>query len=61
MRSSRPSWTWPLETVPSGACDQAVLEHFDAYMNPSETWFSRTFPDLAGQTIAYFSAEFGLH
>ncbi|HNS03833.1 MAG TPA: alpha-glucan family phosphorylase [Anaerolineae bacterium] len=40
---------------------QAVLERFDAYMNPAETWFSRTFPDLVGQTIAYFSAEFGLH
>lgn len=40
---------------------QAVLARFDAYMNPAETWFSRTFPDLAGQTIAYFSAEFGLH
>ncbi len=40
---------------------QAVLARFDAYMNPAETWFSRTFPDLARQTIAYFSAEFGLH
>jgi starch phosphorylase len=40
---------------------QAVLGHFDTYMNPAETWFSRTFPDLADQTIAYFSAEFGLH
>ncbi|HSN74202.1 MAG TPA: alpha-glucan family phosphorylase [Anaerolineae bacterium] len=40
---------------------QAVLARFDAYMNPAETWFSRTFPDLAGRTIAYFSAEFGLH
>lgn len=40
---------------------RAVLARFDAYMNPQETWFSRTFPDLADQTIAYFSAEFGLH
>jgi starch phosphorylase len=40
---------------------QAVLDRFDAYMHPAETWFSRTFPDLAGRTIAYFSAEFGLH
>ena len=40
---------------------QAVLDRFDAYMHPAETWFSRTFPDLAGHTIAYFSAEFGMH
>lgn len=38
-----------------------VLAKFDAYMNPTETWFSRHYPDLASQTIAYFSAEFGLH
>ena len=40
---------------------QAVMARFDAYMNPSETWFSRHYPDLAEKTIAYFSAEFGLH
>lgn len=39
----------------------AVLASFDAYMNPDGTWFSRTFPDAATKTIAYFSAEFGLH
>jgi glycogen phosphorylase len=47
--------------APYAARYQAVLARFDAYMNPAETWFSRTFPDLTGQTIAYFSAEFGLH
>lgn len=40
---------------------QAVLARFDAYMHPTDTWFSRTFPDLVNHTIAYFSAEFGLH
>jgi starch phosphorylase len=40
---------------------RAVMAEFDAYMNPEETWFSRNFPELADQTIAYFSAEFGLH
>ncbi len=40
----------------------SVLHDFDRYMHPStETWFSRTYPELANKTIAYFSAEFGLH
>ncbi len=41
----------------------AVLAAFDRYMHPQpeETWFSRTYPQLADCTIAYFSAEFGLH
>jgi glycogen phosphorylase len=38
-----------------------VCADFDAYMQPSSTWFSQTFPDEAAHTIAYFSAEFGLH
>jgi len=41
----------------------SVLSNFDAYMQPPqhETWFSRTYPKLTNRTIAYFSAEFGLH
>jgi len=41
----------------------SVLHSFDGYMHPREheTWFSRTYPDLTNQSIAYFSAEFGLH
>ena len=27
----------------------------------SPRWFQKQFPELAGKTIAYFSAEFGLH
>ncbi|MFI5272936.1 MAG: alpha-glucan family phosphorylase [Ktedonobacterales bacterium] len=40
---------------------ERVLAAFDAYMHPESTWFSRTYPGDAGKTIAYFSAEFGLH
>ena len=41
----------------------SVFSDFDAYMHPraNETWFSRTYPELIHRTIAYFSAEFGLH
>src|SRR4029079_1571155 len=39
----------------------AVFAAFDAYMQPEDTWFSRTHPHAANKTIAYFSAEFGLH
>src|SRR5262249_20519489 len=38
-----------------------VLAAFDAYMQAEETWFSATYPQYTGRTIAYFSAEFGLH
>jgi len=38
-----------------------VMAEFDAYLSSSETWFSKSFPDLVGKTIAYFSMEFGLH
>jgi starch phosphorylase len=41
----------------------SVLEDFDRYIHPraEETWFSHTYPEFADRTIAYFSAEFGLH
>jgi glycogen phosphorylase len=38
-----------------------VMAEFDRYMGASDTWFARTFPDAHSETIAYFSAEFGLH
>ncbi len=38
-----------------------VMRHFDAYMKGEDTWFTRTYPDLNNETIAYFSFEFGLH
>ncbi|NOZ72905.1 MAG: glycosyltransferase family 1 protein [Chloroflexi bacterium] len=40
---------------------EKVLTAFDAYMHPESTWFSRTYPQHKDDTIAYFSAEFGLH
>lgn len=38
-----------------------VMAAFDNYLNARETWYSRTYPDGAGHTMAYFSTEFGLH
>lgn len=38
-----------------------VMSAFDAYMKAEQTWFGQTHPELQGQTIAYFSMEFGLH
>jgi starch phosphorylase len=38
-----------------------VLGAFDRYMSTSNTWFAQTYPSARDQTIAYFSAEFGLH
>lgn len=41
---------------------QAVLADFDAYMDPqANTWHRRTYGDRDPATIAYFSAEFGMH
>ena len=38
-----------------------VLAAFDAEQGEQTTWFREKFPDLHGKTIAYFSAEFGIH
>ena len=38
-----------------------VLIEYDLYMRDDQTWFARTFPDHTQDTIAYFSAEFGIH
>jgi starch phosphorylase len=37
-----------------------VMSAFDDYMAPATTWFTENHPDVKG-TVAYFSAEFGLH
>jgi len=41
----------------------AVMESFDRmqHMQQGETWLARNRPELVGKTVAYFSAEFGLH
>jgi len=38
-----------------------VLMTFDRALAANDTWFSLKHPKLASQTIAYFSAEFGVH
>lgn len=37
------------------------MRSFDEYMNRSETWFSKTYPNMDDHLIAYFSMEYGLH
>ena len=39
----------------------AVLKAYEQYMSRDGTWFSRQYPQWNDLTIAYFSAEFGLH
>ncbi|MFQ5610793.1 MAG: alpha-glucan family phosphorylase [Anaerolineae bacterium] len=38
-----------------------VMTGFDEYQVFDKTWFAQTYGDKAGKSIAYFSAEFGLH
>jgi starch phosphorylase len=38
-----------------------VMMAFDRCLEAGETWFTENYPHLAGETIAYFSAEFGVH
>jgi starch phosphorylase len=38
-----------------------IFRAYDQYMNPQETWFTRTYPNLLHRPIAYFSMEYGLH
>ena len=38
-----------------------VFAEFDAYIDGKSTWSLRTYPELAGRPVAYFSMEFGLH
>jgi starch phosphorylase len=39
----------------------AVLVEFDRSTARRNLWFTQAFPDLNGELVAYFSAEFGLH
>ena len=39
----------------------AVLKLFDHYRENGQSWFKSRYTELADVTIAYFSAEFGLH
>lgn len=38
-----------------------VMREFDRYMQEKDTWFSKTYPELKDELMAYFSFEFGLH
>ncbi len=58
----------PQSTLDEAAADPTFLRHYDGIMLAFDrclaakgTWFTEKYPDLAGETIAYFSAEFGLH
>jgi glycogen phosphorylase len=39
----------------------AVMADFDGYVGSKDTWFTRHYPNVQGKTVAYFSAEFGMH
>lgn len=38
-----------------------VMETFEEYLLAELTWFKATYPYAEGETVAYFSAEFGIH
>ncbi len=38
-----------------------VMKKFDEYLRAETTWFDATYPYAEGQSVAYFSAEFGIH
>ncbi len=38
-----------------------VFARFDAYMNSTDTWYSRTYKETCECKTAYFSMEYGLH
>jgi starch phosphorylase len=61
-------WLMPRTMLEAAASDPAFLQLYDraiaaldAARAARNTWWSNTFPALAGQSIAYFSAEFALH
>lgn len=58
----------PPARLEAAAANPAFLRHydgllldFDKCMSGKGAWFAEKYPHLAGHTIAYFSAEFGLH
>jgi starch phosphorylase len=60
-------WQISQERLEQAARDDAyiaqlcrVMDSFYVYQN-SRTWFDEAYPTEKGKTIAYFSAEFGLH
>jgi len=60
--------TIPREQIEVAATDPEFLRVYDLAIEALElaraahnTWWTRMFPHLAGQSIAYFSAEFAIH
>ena len=59
----------PVDRLHQAVGDENFLQRYDEAMRDLDrymsgdgaTWYSRTHADLGEQTIAYFSAEFGLH
>jgi starch phosphorylase len=56
------------ERLASRAADPAFLRRYDAvqeamtgYLRSTDTWYAAAYPELSGQVVAYFCAEFGLH
>jgi starch phosphorylase len=61
-------WTISRERLAAAAADPDFVALYDTAIAALDearaahnTWWTRSFPQLAGQTIAYFSAEFALH
>src|ERR1700730_13719079 len=61
-------WLMPRTMLEAAASDPAFLQLYDRAIAALDdaraarnTWWGSTFPSLAGQSIAYFSAEFALH
>jgi glycogen phosphorylase len=61
-------WAIPRERLESAAEDPRFLSLYDAALAALDdaraaknTWWSNVFPQFAGRSIAYFSAEFALH
>jgi starch phosphorylase len=61
LRNVRQTSLMAATNTPTWLADyDAVIAAYDAYMTDSGTWFKRTYPTQKG-SIAYFSAEFGIH
>ncbi len=43
------------------SCYKDVVKKYETYMNETDTWYSRTYPDKKNHMVAYFSAEYGLN
>jgi starch phosphorylase len=61
-------WVLPRATLERAAADPGFLRLYnealaslDAARSAGGTWWARTFPQIAGRSLAYFSAEFALH